>query len=195
MISDHITQDRPVSSLFRKCGPVLKNRDGSVMVIVIIILALLTLAGISATNMSITESYIVRNTGIYKQNVALAEMAALEGVRRLLDENNPALLDPDRLPNDWLNPKSMNQDFNTLVLTDNNSVVPAGVISGDINVIGRRGETAATPLRYYFAGWAPPAKNSLKATGPSWKTGKVVGSYSSGSYGRVRVEIGIKKKF
>ena len=189
------------------CPSPIENDNGSVIVVVIILLALLTVVGISATNMSITESYITRNASIANQDVDLADMAAMEGIRWLLDQNSPSLLDPNRLSNDWLNPVTMNENPNSLVLTDNNSMVPAAQVTVNINgvptltdtptatILAQRKETATTPLRYYFMGWTSPPGNSLKVTGPRWKTGKVVGVYDSPNYGHVSVEIGIKKKF
>ncbi len=56
----------------------LASQSGSVILLAMLILLLMTIIGISATNTSITESYIVRNVGLHKQNVSIVESAALE---------------------------------------------------------------------------------------------------------------------
>lgn len=188
-MQNDITGDFP-----REEKSVADNEKGSVIVIVIIILALLTIGGIMATNSSITESYIVRNSGIYAQNIELAEAAALEGMRDILTMTTAAQLAPGAQA--WMH------DHNTWddnpadqTLNNANSVVPTAITNDDITVIKDRGETADDPLRFYFVGWTPGAKESLKSTGPTIKEGKVVGVYRSKAYGRVRIEVGVLKKF
>ena len=63
----------------------LINEDGSIMVIALIMLVLLTLLGISATTTSTIEVQIARNDRICKQNFYLAEGAAMVGLQRLED--------------------------------------------------------------------------------------------------------------
>lgn len=53
----------------------LKNEEGSVIVVALIIMVLLLVMGISATNMSSIELQILRNTIIYKQTFYIAEAA------------------------------------------------------------------------------------------------------------------------
>ena len=53
----------------------LKNEEGSVIVVALIIMVLLLIMGISATNMSSIESQILRNTIIQKQAFYGAEAA------------------------------------------------------------------------------------------------------------------------
>ncbi len=53
----------------------LKNEEGSVIVVALIIMVLLLIMGISATNMSSIESQILRNTIIQKQTFYSAETA------------------------------------------------------------------------------------------------------------------------
>lgn len=53
----------------------LKNEEGSVIVVALIIMVLLLIMGISATNMSTIESQILRNTIIQKQTFYSAETA------------------------------------------------------------------------------------------------------------------------
>ena len=71
---------------------ILKNEEGSVIVIALLILVLLTIIGISGTNTTVTELGIVRNEAIYKQNFFRAEAAAVNAAQLLEDEDNATLL-------------------------------------------------------------------------------------------------------
>lgn len=71
---------------------ILKNEEGSVIVIALLILVLLTIIGISGTNTTVTELGIVRNEAIYKQNFFRAEAAAVNAAQLLEDEDNAMLL-------------------------------------------------------------------------------------------------------
>jgi len=176
-------------------SPVLRNEKGSVIVIALIILAIMTIAGISATNNSVTESYIIRNTALYQQNLQLAELAASEGLRWILNQTNAGLLDPTR-PNDWLNPEdTWDDDPDDVVLDGTNSAIPLAVTNDAITTINDRGEKALNPLRYYFVGWNVVPNNSMKIGQPIWRQGKIVAIYNSAKYGQSRIEVGVKKKF
>jgi len=59
------------------------NEDGSVLLIAMIMLALLTIIGISATNTSTIEVQIAANDRIYKQNLCVAEGAVMECIQRM----------------------------------------------------------------------------------------------------------------
>jgi hypothetical protein len=79
-----------------KC--VLGNEDGSVLVIALVMLALLTIMGISATTTSNIEIQIARNIEYYTQNLYMAEAAAMEAAQELenrnLQTNRPNYLKP-----------------------------------------------------------------------------------------------------
>jgi hypothetical protein len=61
----------------------LKTEDGSIVVIAVLMLAFLSLLGISSTTTSTTEVQIAGNERHYKQNLYKAEAAAMEAVQRL----------------------------------------------------------------------------------------------------------------
>ncbi|MBW2079019.1 MAG: pilus assembly PilX N-terminal domain-containing protein [Deltaproteobacteria bacterium] len=79
---------------------VLVNEDGSVLVIALVMLALLTIMGISASTTSDIELQIAHNNEVYTENVYLAEAAAIQGVQILEDvvpnprDNPPGYLNP-----------------------------------------------------------------------------------------------------
>jgi len=64
-------------------GCMLEREEGSVLVIAMIMLALLTIIGISATTTSTIEVQIAANERIYKQNLCVAEGAAMECIQRM----------------------------------------------------------------------------------------------------------------
>jgi hypothetical protein len=66
-----------------------KNEDGYLAIIgALVILALLTVIGISASRVSITEVTIARNEVVYRRNFYLAEGAALEAADHLSQYGN-----------------------------------------------------------------------------------------------------------
>ena len=60
---------------------ILKNEQGSAIVVAMLVLLLLTIIGVSATQNSITELAIVRNDLLYKDQRFKAEGAAMEAVQ------------------------------------------------------------------------------------------------------------------
>jgi Tfp pilus assembly protein PilX len=72
----------------------LKNEQGNFLILAtIMLLALLTIISIAATNTASTEVQIAGNDMVYQRNLYLAEGAAMEAVDRL--QNDP---DPRGLP-------------------------------------------------------------------------------------------------
>ena len=81
----------------------MNNEEGSAIVVAVMILMVVTIIGVSSTNTTTVELQIVRNDGIYKQNLYLAEAAAQEGIQRIwnLSRTDPFLL--ERKAPVWLN--------------------------------------------------------------------------------------------
>lgn len=65
----------------------LKNEDGSVIVMAMIILVLLTLIGISSTNNTVIEGQIVRSEALYRQNLYRAEAGVIE-LAQIMEDND-----------------------------------------------------------------------------------------------------------
>ena len=89
----------------------IKNEEGSAIVVALMILMVVTIIGVSSSNTTTVELQIVRNDGIYKQNLYLAEAAAQEAIQRIWNtsRSDPILL--ERRAPVWLNP-------NTIDMTD-----------------------------------------------------------------------------
>ena len=67
----------------------LNNEDGSVLIVALIMLVLLTLIGISATTTSEIETKIAGNERVFKRNLYLAEAGAMHCAQDLEDIANP----------------------------------------------------------------------------------------------------------
>jgi Tfp pilus assembly protein PilX len=87
---------------------ILKNEEGSAIIIALMILMIVTIIGLSSSNTTTTELQIVRNDGIYKQNLYLAEGAAQEAIQRIwnLSRSDPLQLE-EKAPV-WLNDDTVN---------------------------------------------------------------------------------------
>ncbi len=167
---------------------------GAVMVIVLMVLVLLTMGGMSAVHLSVTESYIVRNAGLHAQNRKLAEMAAMEGLREILGERDPSMLDPGA--RDWIWETGDWDNAASGSLPSHGYAVPRAVSNKAVDVIETRGETNADTLRYYVAGWTDADGDSIGITNqPVWQKGRIIGVYDSPHFGRAWVEVGVVKKF
>ena len=63
----------------------LKNEEGSVIIMALIILVALTMIGIVSTDNTVVELQIVRNETIYRQNFYRAESAVIDGAQVMED--------------------------------------------------------------------------------------------------------------
>ncbi len=194
----------------------IDNQKGSLIIYTILILAILSIIGISSINSTITESFIVRNMAVQKQNIQVVDTAVLEALQVIIDMD---VLDPvtglspdgftpdDLLPStttvNWIHSKelwSVNDGLwygGTVVgqiMDATNSAIPNAVTSGALDIINGRREAAAGRLRYAFVGWDAAPGYSLKATQPTRRTGRILGEYVSDRYGVTRIQIGVEKK-
>lgn len=179
----------------RKCDIRECSADGgAVMVIVLMVLVLLTMGGMSAVHLSVTESFIVRNAGLHAQNRKLAELAAMEGLREILGERDSAMLRPGA--RDWIWETDDWDNAASAAIPSHGYAVPRAVSNKALEVIENRRETNADTLRYYVAGWTDADGDSIGITNqPVWQKGRIIGVYDSPRYGRAWVEVGVMKKF
>lgn len=193
---------------------ILAGQQGSVLVIALLVLVLMSLGGITATQRSVTESFTIRNTALHKQNVYLAETAALEGVRRILDVRSFEALQPGE-EHHWIRAESTwndnpgqadasDLDSYPLVLLDPTDPDDDGgnawPAQGGTGILQQRGEVqfdgdtvTETTLRYYAVGWRDtPGEEMGLSQEALVRTGRVVGVYNSDRYGRKTVEFGLE---
>ncbi len=170
------------------------DRSGSVLVIVLLVLMLISIGGISAINLAVFESQVIRNSGLYRQNLFLAETAAQTGARIVLNERDPSRLLPGERDwiwgmDDWLSRAGTS-------LPDNGYAVFGDFSEETLRILEQRGEAGKDTLRWYAAGWKDVSGESIRVSNNAgWRKGIVVGVYDSRRYGRAWVEIGVVKKF
>ena len=201
----------------------LLGQNGSMMLIVLMLLALMSIIGIASTNTTITENFIVRNSAIRNQNLYLADAAAMEVVQRVLDaglENDPNVMGIDEiLPTmpahaTWVNDRTTwgyanwyNRDFVGPLLNAANSVAPESILNGDIGLIRHRGDWDGVdpdtcPIRYALVGWSLPeagagggGNQNLAAGQPILRTADVLTEYLSERSGVIRLTVGVQREF
>jgi hypothetical protein len=124
-----------------------ENEEGSVVVLSLLVLVILSIVGFSASRTSTTEKQIIRNDAIYQENFYLAESGATEAAQMLHDTvdnsglrdrtltwlNRKQDLDFDNIDT-WFTSSGANQTANISSITDDNSVkfsvADAGVSAG-----------------------------------------------------------------
>ncbi len=89
---------------------ILNNESGSVIIMAIIALALLTVLGLISSRTSSIESQIARNDMVYNRNFYRSEGAMMQGARVLENENDTMVLKGKNVS--WLNSEDPNDlDF------------------------------------------------------------------------------------
>ncbi len=193
---------------------IIKNADGSVIVVALLVLLLMSIIGLSATGTSVNESFIIRNVGIYRQNLNLVEAAVLEVTQDALflvsdpaaelAVDSPIRADYMVSETTW-NASGKNDDwYDTAslgrVLDGAPNVFPQYRVPRFINdttlINGVRAE-AGDPLRVALVGWLPAAGGSIKlyASQSIRLEGRVMAEYASEDYGVTRLEMGIEREF
>ena len=147
----------------------LNNEEGSAIVIALIILVLLTMIGITATDNTVIELQIVRNEAVYRQNFYKAEAAVIEAAEILEDQANTAMLMPLTTGYNWLKDASTAVDMTVVSNWDwttgaansqlsnnmndagdaNNNTVQAAICNGIIGGLGMTGGTSLYSFSVY----------------------------------------------
>jgi Tfp pilus assembly protein PilX len=217
----HPTQQRtpsmPVASdpQGRAPGP-MANDNGSVMVLALMVMAVMMVIAIASSDTVVTENYIIRNVGIHKENLNLVESALVMGLQDFMQilDNNPANFEPDLSNTDWINNRTdawttgawyNRGDVSTMLNANNSRDANNPAFLG---TLATRGEAANGVLRYAVVGWAPwtfatGGSTSLKmGTGPTWRTGRILGEYVSADAGgadngngMLRMELGVRRQW
>jgi type IV pilus assembly protein PilX len=112
----------------------LAKEDGSILIVALILLVLLTLMGISATTLTDIELQIAGNELVSRANFYNAEAAAMENIQ-LLANTGEAIKDPTNPSMPWLNLPSELPADNDITdqrnWTDANSRVSNNANNGD----------------------------------------------------------------
>lgn len=159
---------------------ILNNERGSVIVFAILILAILTIIGISSSNTSIMESQIVRNEAVRRQNFYRAESGVIEAAQQLKDLENPSVLEANARP--WLNSNSadMAQIANWDYSGDSNDNAKASSLPN----------TAYTTVRVNVA-----RRASLGMENPDQLYEYAIYGLCNGNNGLAFIEAGFKKRY
>lgn len=190
----------------------LKNQDGSIMMITLMILATITIIGLISSDTAVTEKFIIRNHGIYKQNLNIVESAMMEGLQLFMqrpsDDQDIIDVSTSPLVNDingtfatttWYASNPSGQLLNT-TNTSTIKLLPITLLPENIT---DRGETTNTNLRTAFAGWenVKYKKGGSESLGigsgqPIWRQGRLMSEYVSTNnrFGTLRMEIGVKRR-
>lgn len=155
----------------------LNNEDGSIIVLTLIFLVLLTILGMSATSTSTIEVQIAGNNARAKENLYLAEAAAMEATQRIADADATDLdLDTTSWSGDWL-------FDDTVDLSDSDVMLANAKIS-----------TIDSNTRYGAIIHGIAAGSSLDMSAPSQLYAiDIYGMYSGN--GQSHVAIGFRKRF
>ena len=165
----------------------LNNEEGSAIVIALIILVLLTMIGITATDNTVIELQIVRNEAIYRQNFYKAEGSVIE-LAQIMEVNNistPASFD-------WLTDKSTALDMTVASNWDWTAGTGNAQMSNNMNAADPNNNTAQAAVSTGIA-----AGSSLSMTGGSnLYSYSIFGLFDSTSgQGRSLILMGYNKRF
>ena len=181
----------------------LNNEEGSAIVITLIILVLLTMIGIVATDNTVIELQIVRNEAIYRQNFYKAEAAVVEAAQILEDQTITTMLMPLTTTYGWLRDKAaVNADMTDItnwkdsadppIWLDNDGLLgPDSESSNNMDVADLRNNTRYAAVSHGIAGGG-----SLDMTGTNLYDYSVYGLFDSTSgQGRSLIMMGYRKRF
>ena len=164
----------------------LNNEDGSIIVLALIFLVLLTIMGMSATSTSTIEVQIAANGAKAKQNLYLAEAAAMEAVQLMQDTNDSdkfAVASGDPFP--WL------VDENDPDLASPNITNPRADLADKEHAVSTVGVPGVT---YIAVSRGITGASSLQMTTASQLyTFDIYGMYSGD--GAAQVVLGYRKRF
>ncbi len=157
----------------------VKNEEGSVLIVALIILVLLTLLGIYATKTTEVEIQIAGNDYRYKRNVYSAEAVAMECAQNIKDTEP---LDIDALP--WLYAM--------------NGLTPDDVLNGTWDDTTSQQSTADSNTRYRAVVEGIAEQTSLDMTKSRIHMYSIYGrrqNTANKNEGKSVVNIGFKKAF
>lgn len=200
----------------RRC---MDNQDGAIMVIALMVLLVITIIGLISSETMITENRIIRNQGIYQQNLNIVDSALMTGMQMLMQipDDDSANFDPDTATGDLIN--DMRDNWADTTWYDPDSIISEQVLdaanSVDVedaaeDILETRDELLVGNLRVSVVGWevvSDPDGGSEsirigKARQPAvWRQGRILAEYvsvdpdtgKSGGFGRMRMEMGVRR--
>ena len=162
----------------------IKNENGSVIILAMIFLVLLTIIGMSAVDTSTIEVQISGNDVRYKTNLYRAEGAAMECAQMIESETDPSFLHPQGTNSpSWIYPN------NVYDLSDSD-IMDGRVTAGELGVSNVHADAS-----YGVVALGIGFGDSLDITAPSQMNEYSIYGFYSGNDGRSHVVVGYKKRF
>jgi len=171
--------------IMKKTLPILRNKEGYMMIMSLVFLLLLTMTGIASLDTSNIELRTALNNSLYKRNFYRAEAANLEAIRRLnkLDEQHKEFGNED--DDDWQQ-KPYSDSVRDTMREPNNWNEGTNCKASEI--IGSAG-------RFSAVGPREVAGDSISGTASDKLIEYVVfGLYEDPSYGLVLIETAYRKR-
>ena len=160
---------------------ILRNEDGSVMLVALLLMAVLTIMGVAAINTSNIEILISSNDRSYKQNFYRSEAAAYEAAQIVEDAVDADLMPATTQYTNWL--RGIGTDM----------TIPSNWNTGNSQVSGIDAD-ANTSYAVIMTGIA--GGGSLDMTLPSQLFEYAIyGLYLNPNTGRSLIGIGYRKRF
>jgi len=161
----------------------IKNENGSVIILAMIFLVLLTIIGMSAVDTSTIEVQISGNDVRYKTNLYRAEGAAMECAQIIESETDPSFLHPQGTNSPtWIYPSI--PDLSDSV----NMALEIGAGPLGVSNVHANAYYGVTALGIGFG-------DSLDITAPSQMNEYAIYGFYSGNDGQSHVVVGYKKRF
>lgn len=161
---------------------IIFNKNGSAIIIAVLVLAAVTILGISASNTSNVEIMLTNNDILYKDNFYKAEAAAMEGAQTLQNATPEELIFSGENKPNWLNESI---DMTDLSLWDADGV-------GDTDTAAY-GSLDSTRYSVVFVGIDP--ESSIDLTNPTLLRKFCVFGHSSRGASSNFIEIGYKRRY
>ena len=162
----------------------IKNENGSVIILAMIFLVLLTIIGMSAVDTSTIEVQISGNDVRYKTNLYRAEGAAMECAQIIESETDPSFLHPQGTNSpSWIFPNAVYDLSDSDIMDDR-------VTAGELGVSNVHAD-ASYGVEALGIGFG----DSLDITAPSQMNEYSIYGFYSGNDGRSHVVVGYKKRF
>jgi hypothetical protein len=204
-----MTKQNPMLRESADAGQILDNQQGSVIVLVLLVLTIMTVLGIVSSDSVVTENFIVRNVGIHQQNVSILDSALMVGLQQFMqisdaDAGNfatnggpnsawfnnvhntpPSAGDPE----EFINTIWYENAFTRRCLNAGNSLDPFTLDPNTLPLLANRREDANGNLRYAVVGFEPVDLGSMGGeslvvgAGANWRQGRIISEYVSADAG------------
>ena len=111
------------------------NEQGSVLILALILMSVISILAVTSVTMTSTEFKIVRNERIYQDNFYRAESAARQGIQTLEEASTSDLEDRSFQTLAWLSQEDDNADMSDTSLWDSSNSASASISNADYAVV------------------------------------------------------------